>query len=87
MEQDHRDKGPERVEGVAFALRELVLPRRVVMDFPIGDIALRVIPTPPASGLAVVDPLVVEEEDVPSVVVEAAGGVGSIVNWCKSYSL
>jgi hypothetical protein len=50
------------------------------MDFPIGDIALKVILMPPASGLAVVDPLVVEEEDVPLVVVEAAGGAGNTVH-------
>lgn len=51
----------------------------MVMDCPIGDIALKVILMPLASGLVVVDPLVVEEGDVPSGVVEDEGGTGSKV--------
>ena len=80
MGQDQADKGPERVAGVAFALREQVQTRIVVFtmrDFPIGDTVLKVILMPLASGLVVVDPLAVEEGDVPLAVVEAEGGAGS----------
>ena len=57
----------------------------MVLDFPIGDIALRDTLMPLVSGLAVVDPLVVEEGDVPLAVVEAEGGAGSRLHWCKNY--
>ena len=77
MEQDQGDKDLEQVEEGAIALREQVLPRKVVMDFPIGDTALKVTLMHSALGLAVVDPLAVEEGDVPLVVVEAEGGAGS----------
>jgi len=77
MEQDHGDKDLEQVVEGAIALREQVLPRKVVMDFPIGDTALKVTLMHSALGLAVVDPLAVEEGDVPLVVVEAEGGAGS----------
>lgn len=87
MEQDQGDKDPEQVEEGAIALREQVLPRKVVMDSLIGDTALKVTLMPPALGSAVADYLEVEEGDVPLVVVEAEGGAGSRLYWCKNYNL
>ncbi len=73
MEQDQRDKGLERVEDAAFALRKEVLLHLVI---PLGTIVPGIIPILPISGSVVVDYPAVAEGDVHLAVAEAGGGAG-----------
>ena len=73
MEQDQRDKGPERVEDGAFVLRKEEPPHLVI---PIGTIIPGIIPILLISEWAVVGYPAEGEGDVHSVVAEAEGGAG-----------